>query len=62
MPDFENVFRKLEIDLEEDQQKKEIIRARHAGEDRARWQIVWLVLALTAAFAAASALFRLFYG
>jgi len=46
MPDFERVFRDLELHVTNDPQAKEVVKARHAGEDHARKQILWIALGL----------------
>ncbi|MCP1652309.1 hypothetical protein [Pseudomonas nitroreducens] len=40
MPDCERVLRDLELDLAETVEQQAFIRGRHAGEDRARWQVL----------------------
>lgn len=40
MPDCEGVLRDLELDLAETVERLAFIRGRHAGEDRARWQVL----------------------
>nr|WP_260630543.1 hypothetical protein [Pseudomonas aeruginosa] len=40
MPDCERVLRDLELDLAETVERRAFIRGRHAGEDRARWQVL----------------------
>lgn len=39
MPDCERVLRDLELDLAETVEQRAFVR-RHAGEDRARWQVL----------------------
>lgn len=39
MPDFERVFRDLEVRLSPN---PDLTKARHEGEDRARKQIAWI--------------------
>jgi hypothetical protein len=48
MPDMERLFRSLELHLEKDPQKREVISAYHAGLDRARKEIALISLALAA--------------
>ncbi|BGE57688.1 MULTISPECIES: hypothetical protein [Pseudomonas aeruginosa group] len=40
MPDCERVLRDLELDLAETVEQRAFVRGRHAGEDRARWQVL----------------------
>jgi len=47
MPDFERDLRDLEVDLSSN---KEATRAYHKGLDRARKEIVYIVLVLTILF------------
>lgn len=42
MPDFERITRDIEIHFAPNETELRIIKARHAGEDRARRQVAWL--------------------
>jgi len=59
MPDFERLLRELELDLARDERQRELVAARHQGEDKARKEvaIVAAVLALLA-FLAVVLLYR----
>lgn len=49
MPDFERLQRSLEIDLADSPEAAAYLRGKHAGEDRARKQIVWLAAIIACA-------------
>lgn len=56
MPDCERVIRSLELHLACSPEESAFIRGRHAGEDKARWQVA-AVFATVAALAVLGATF-----
>lgn len=56
MPDFERVMRSLELHVASVGEQRAFVRGKHAGEDKARWQLLAL-FAVVNLFALTSALF-----
>lgn len=54
-PDFERVLRDLEVDLSKN---PELVKARHKGEDRARFKILGLIIVIFVASLLAVILFN----
>lgn len=54
MPDLERLLRDLEL---KGAANPDLVKARHAGEDRARWEVLIVFLALLLAIFAVHALF-----
>lgn len=49
MPDFERVFRSLELHSAQTEDEKKIIQARHDGQDQARREMVGMALFIAGA-------------
>ena len=55
MPDFERVIRSLEVYRTRSDVERAFVLGHHAGEDRARRQVVWVAVAIAIAAVAIAA-------
>jgi len=58
MPDMERILRRLSIDMAKDEATRELLRAEYRGEDRARKEILVIVIILTVIGVAFAAIFK----